>query len=67
MNSKQIWQAALGELQLELSRPVYETYLKRTALVSAEGDTYLIGTPSTFVKEWIEERLLARVVATLTR
>ena len=67
MNPKQIWQAALGELQLELSRPVYETYLKRTSLVSAEGDAYVVGVPSTFVKEWIEERLLARISATLSR
>ncbi len=67
LNAKQIWQAALGELQIELTKPVYETYLKRTTLVSQEGDAYVVGAPSTFVKEWIEERLLARVQSTLSR
>ncbi|MDA8219858.1 MAG: chromosomal replication initiator protein DnaA [Dehalococcoidales bacterium] len=67
MNAKQIWQAALGELQIELSRPVYETYLKRTVLVRKEGDAFVIGAPSTFIKEWIEERLQTRIAATLSR
>ena len=66
LNAKQIWQAALGELQIELTRPTFETYLKRTTLVSQDGDVYTIGAPSTFVKEWIEERLLQRVQATLS-
>lgn len=67
MNPKQIWQATLGELELELTKPTYETYLKRTGLVNAEGDIYYVGAPSTFVKEWIEERLQARIVSTLSR
>lgn len=67
LNPKQIWQAALGELQLEVTKGTFETYLKRTTLESQEGNTFVIGVHSTFVKEWIEERLSSQIESTLGR
>jgi len=67
VNPKQIWQAALGELQLEVSASNYETFLRRTTVVSRDGDVFLVAAPNTFVKEWIEARLLPRIAATLSR
>ncbi|MHB1133532.1 MAG: chromosomal replication initiator protein DnaA [Chloroflexota bacterium] len=67
LNAKQIWQAALGELQVEMKRTDFDNSLKRTTLVEQDGDTYVVGTASTFVKEWLEARLQPKIEATLSR
>ncbi len=56
MNAKQVWQAALGELQLQMSRPNFEVWLKNTSIVALEDGLVVIGVPNTFAKEWLEKR-----------
>ena len=38
---KQLWQTALGELQVGLSRANYDTWFKDTAIISEEDDVFL--------------------------
>jgi chromosomal replication initiator protein len=66
MNAKQVWQAALGQLQLQLSRSDFDTWLKDTAVVSYEDGTFVIGTPTPFVREWLDNRLKPIICRTLT-
>ena len=61
MNPKQVWQAVLGELQLQISPQNYETWLKNTRLSSSADGTYVIAVPTTFAKEWIEARLMKQI------
>ncbi|MBI4757543.1 MAG: chromosomal replication initiator protein DnaA [Chloroflexi bacterium] len=65
MNARQIWQAALGELQLQMTRADYETWLKNTAIVSHEDGTFVVAVPSPFVKEWLDNRLAVSIKRTL--
>jgi chromosomal replication initiator protein len=67
VNAKTIWQAVLGELQLDMTKANYETFLKHSVLVEVEGDVYRIGVANTFVKECIEERYRQRINSTLSR
>ena len=67
MNGKQIWQAALGELQIQMSRPDFATWLKDTCLISHEDGVFVIGVPTPFAKEWLENRLALSIRRTLTR
>jgi chromosomal replication initiator protein len=67
MNGKQIWQAALGELQLQMSRPDYATWLKDTTILSHEDGIFVIGVPTPFAKEWLENRLSLLIRRTITR
>ena len=39
MNAKQVWQAALGELQVKVPGPSFQTWLKNTSIASFEEDT----------------------------
>src|SRR5439155_23746238 len=48
LNLKQLWTAALGELQVGLSRAQYDTWFKDTQVISEEDDVYLIGVPNAF-------------------
>jgi chromosomal replication initiator protein len=66
MNGKQIWQAALGELQIQMSRPDYATWLKDTCLISHEDGVFVIGVSTPFAKEWLENRLSSPIRQTLT-
>ncbi|MCL5074168.1 MAG: chromosomal replication initiator protein DnaA [Chloroflexi bacterium] len=66
MNAKQIWQAVLGELQLQVSKANYETWLKNTSVVSHEDGLFIIGAPNSFAKEWLESRFLSKIKRTLT-
>ena len=43
LNLKQLWTAALGELQVGLSRAQYDTWFKDTQVLSEEDDVFLIG------------------------
>ena len=59
----QIWDAALGELQLQVARPAFETWLKDTdgvahepALEEARGE-FVVGTANAFVSEMLEHRM----------
>jgi chromosomal replication initiator protein len=65
LNVKQIWQAALGDLQLRMSPSEFETWLKPTSLVALENDQAIIGTPNIFVRQELEGRYVAPLQATL--
>ena len=66
-NAQQIWSAALGQLQLEIPRPNYETWLKPTSTVSLIDDTLTISTPSPFAAEMLEKRLSGTILRTVSR
>jgi chromosomal replication initiator protein len=61
LNLKQLWTAALGQLQIELSRANYDTWFKDTQVISEEDDVYLIGVPNAFAREWLESKYRSQV------
>ncbi|MEI7769998.1 MAG: chromosomal replication initiator protein DnaA [Chloroflexales bacterium] len=61
MNLTQIWQAALGTVQLQTSRQDFDTWLRGTALLALDGGLATVGTTSTFHKEGLENRFMAPV------
>ena len=62
----QTWRRALGELQLQLTGATYDTWLRRTCLLSIQEDLYVIGVHNGYAKDWLENRLLSMVKRTLT-
>jgi chromosomal replication initiator protein len=65
MNADQIWQAALGELQLQMTRPTFDTWLKNTRAISYEDGTLIIGVHNAYAKDWLENRLMSIIKRTL--
>jgi chromosomal replication initiator protein len=59
------WTAALGELQLQVSRPNFNTWLKDTSGISYKNNVFAVGVPNAFVAEWLENRLRSLVEKTL--
>ena len=65
LNVKQLWHAALGELQLGLTKGNYDTWFKDTAIVSEEDDVFCVGVPNAFAREWLENKYRQQVRDTL--
>jgi chromosomal replication initiator protein len=65
-SAQDTWLKALGELQTQVSRSNYNTWLRSTHGVSHEGSLLTVGTPSAFVAEWLTRRLCSLVKKTLT-
>ena len=56
MDFDQLWQTALGEIELQVSRPNYVTWLKNSRLLDKQDGTVLISLPNNFAKEWVENK-----------
>ena len=61
----QVWQAALGELQLQLTKSTFDTWLCNTSLLSHEEGLFVIGVENAYAKDWLENRLLSTLKRTL--
>ncbi|MBX5493658.1 MAG: hypothetical protein IRZ14_21115, partial [Chloroflexi bacterium] len=65
LDAQQVWQAALGELQLQMSRPNFETWFKDTVLVALDNGCAVIGVPNPFTMEWLQTRCVPLIRKTL--
>lgn len=70
-----LWQSALGELEMQMTRATFNTWLRPTRLLawepvhgdgSGNGSTRVIlGVPNGYVRDWLENRLLTPIRRTL--
>ena len=67
MDAKQVWRAALGELQVSLSPANFETWLRDTTLVDVDDNRFRIAVPNGFAKDWLESRYRSLISSTLAR
>jgi len=66
-SAKEIWESALGELQLQVNRTNYTAWLKNSYGVSFQENVFVVGAPNAFVAEWLTKRLHSLVKKTLTQ
>jgi chromosomal replication initiator protein len=67
MDAKQVWRAALGELQVSLSPANFETWLRDTHLVDVDDNRFRIAVPNGFAKDWLDTRYRSLISQTLAR
>jgi len=65
MNTQQIWQAVLGELELSLSKANFTTWFKGTFILEMDGTKVIIGVPNAFTKNWLEKKYNAELLKAL--
>lgn len=56
MNKEELWQAALGELELLISKANFTTWFKNTFISDYSADKITIGVPNAFTKTWLENK-----------
>jgi chromosomal replication initiator protein len=68
MNAHQAWQATIGQLQMELSKASYDTWVKNTQLIEYEETTgtFFLGTGNAYACDWLDSRLKTIVINKLT-
>lgn len=63
------WKAALGELEMQMTRATFTTWLQGTKALSCADGEFVIGVRNDFAKDWLENRLydlIARTLASVT-
>ncbi len=66
MNPQQAWQATLGQLQMEMSKAAYDTWVRSTDLVNYKDDCFTIGVQNAYARDWLDSRLSSTVIRLLT-
>lgn len=65
MELHELWEKALGEIELQVSRPNFATWLKNSKLTNKEDGTVIIGLPNNFAKVWVEDKYNKIILGTL--
>jgi len=64
-SAREIWGAALGELQVQVSRSNYRTWLEKTEGLDYQSDRFVIGVPNTFIAEYLDRNQRSLIEKTL--
>lgn len=56
MTNQELWQIALSEVELSISRANFITWFKNTNIISKRDGKIIIGVPNGFTREWLENK-----------
>ncbi|MBI5147580.1 MAG: chromosomal replication initiator protein DnaA [Parcubacteria group bacterium] len=65
MNLEQLWRAVLGELELQISKPNFITWLKSSRLTEKQEGIAVVSLPNNFAKEWVENKYHRQILTSL--
>ena len=68
MNAEHAWQATLGQLQMEMSKASFDTWVSSAELLNYDSATgkFEIGVKNAYARDWLEDRLSAKMSRSLT-
>lgn len=61
MTNEQLWQTALGELELLISKANFTTWFKNTFVADTGETSVVVGVPNGFTKAWLETKYHAAI------
>lgn len=61
MNADQAWQSVLGQLQMEMPRASFDTWVRDTRPLSYHNGMLTIGVRNAYARDWLENRLASTV------
>ncbi len=65
MNTNELWQAVLGELELTLSKANFTTWFKQTFISEVRENSVIVGVPNLFTKAWLEKKYAKEILQSL--
>ena len=65
MTKEELWKAVLGQMELSLSKANFTTWFKNTLIILNESEKVVVGVPSGFIKEWLENKFHKQILASL--
>jgi len=57
MDAERTWEAALGQLQMELPRATFDTWVRDAELLAYEDGTFVLGVQNAYARDWLDQRL----------
>ncbi len=61
MNVQQAWQATLGQLQTEMPKASFDTWVRNARLVRQEEGSVTIGVQNAYARDWLDSRLSSTI------
>ena len=65
MNTKELWQNCLAEMEMNMSKANFTTWFKNTSITKEDAGTLYIGVPNEFVKDWLYNKFHKLILKTL--
>lgn len=61
-----VWSAAKSQLQLELSKAMYDTWVRDVELIEFGGETIMLGATNDYARDWLTDRLNSKIERIIT-
>lgn len=61
MNAEQAWQATVGQLQMEMPKASFDTWVRDARLLSHEENLFTVCVHNAYARDWLESRLTSTV------
>jgi chromosomal replication initiator protein len=65
MDAVQAWQSALGQLQMEMPKASFDTWVRDTQICSYDDGLFTISVRNAYARDWLENRLSSTVTRLL--
>ena len=65
MDAEQAWQSALGQLQMEMPKASFDTWVRDTRVASYEEGLFTVSVRNAYARDWLESRLSSTVTRLL--
>ncbi len=66
MKADQAWQAAIGQLQMEMPKAAFDTWVSGAEFISYEDGSFIIGVQNAYARDWLQSRLANTAARLLT-
>jgi chromosomal replication initiator protein len=65
MIAEKAWQAAIGTLEMEMSKASFDTWVRDAEYLTYEDGAFTIGVHNAYARDWLESRLAGKIVVLL--
>ncbi len=65
MNTKQLWENCLTEIETGMSKANFSTWFKNTSIVKENAGIIYIGVPNEFVRDWLQNKYHKLITKTI--
>ncbi|HUF39159.1 MAG TPA: chromosomal replication initiator protein DnaA [Anaerolineales bacterium] len=66
MNPSQAWQAVVGQLQMEMPKATFDTWVRDAQFLKYDQNTFVVGLKNAYARDWVENRLTSTIARNLT-
>lgn len=56
MNTQELWQSVLSQMQLHISKATFATWFQNTSIAQKDNEKVVISVPNAFSKEWLSNK-----------